>query len=113
MKVVGKYDDSELIAAINDKKSLDKAILYIYQNYSETVSSFITNNGGSQQDADDIFQETVVAFIDVAKKGKYRMEASIKTFLVAIAKNIWFNQIKKRERSGYREKLYETSTGTD
>jgi len=113
MKVEGKYNDAELIAAINDKKSLDKAILYIYQNYSETVSSFITNNGGSQQDADDTFQETVVAFIDVAKKGKYRMEASIKTFLVSIAKNIWFNQLKKRERSGHREKLYETSRGTD
>ncbi|MBS1600676.1 MAG: sigma-70 family RNA polymerase sigma factor [Bacteroidetes bacterium] len=113
MKVVRKYDDVELIAAINDKKNLDDAILYIYQNYSETVSSFITNNGGSQQDADDIFQETVVAFIDIVKKGKYRMEASIKTFLVSVARNIWFNQIKKKERSGRREKLYEDSRGTD
>src|ERR1700704_389195 len=111
MKVEGKYDDAELIAAINDKKNLDKAILYIYQNYSETVSSFITNNGGSQQDADDIFQETVVAFIDIAKKGKYRMEASIKTFLVSIARNIWYNQIKKKERSGHREKVYEIGRG--
>lgn len=113
MKVARKYDDAELIAAINDQKNLDQAILYIYQNYSETVSSFITNNGGSQQDADDIFQETVVAFIDIAKKGKYRMEASIKTFLVSIARNIWYNQIKKKERSGQREKVYEIGRGAD
>jgi len=113
MKVVRKYDDVELIAAVNDKKSLDQAILYIYQNYSETVSSFITNNGGSEQDADDIFQETVVAFIDIVQKGKYRAEASIKTFLVSIARNIWYNQIKKKERSGHREKVYEVSRGTD
>jgi len=113
MKVVRKYDDVELIAAINDKKSLDQAILYIYQNYSETVSSFITNNGGSEQDADDTFQETVVAFIDIVQKGKYRAEASIKTFLVSIARNIWYNQIKKKERSGHREKVYEVSRGTD
>ena len=113
MKVVRKYDDVELIAAVNDKKSLDQAILYIYQNYSETVSSFITNNGGSEQDADDTFQETVVAFIDIVQKGKYRAEASIKTFLVSIARNIWYNQIKKKERSGHREKVYEVSRGTD
>jgi len=113
MKVVRKYDDVELIAAINDKKTLDQAILYIYQNYSETVSSFITNNGGSEQDADDIFQETVVAFIDIAKKGKYRAEASVKTFLVSIARNIWYNQIKKKERSGHREKVYEVDRGAD
>ncbi|HTQ64101.1 MAG TPA: sigma-70 family RNA polymerase sigma factor [Puia sp.] len=109
MKVAEKYDDIELIAAVNNKKDLDKAILFIYQQYSDTVSSFITYNGGSDQDAEDIFQETVVAFIDIVRKGKYRMEASVKTFLVSIAKNIWYNEIKKRERSGYREKLYETS----
>jgi len=109
MKVAEKYDDIELIAAVNNKKDLDKAILFIYQQYSDTVSSFITYNGGSDEDAEDIFQETVVAFIDIVRKGKYRMEASVKTFLVSIAKNIWYNEIKKRERSGYREKLYETS----
>jgi len=113
MKVEGKYDDAELIAAINDKKEIDKAILYIYKQYADNISSFITNNGGSQQDADDIFQETVIVFIDIVKKGKYRKEASIKTFLVAIARNTWFNEIKKRDRSGHREKLYETSRGTD
>jgi RNA polymerase sigma factor (sigma-70 family) len=113
MKVAEKYDDIELIAAINNKKDLDKAILYIYQQYSDTVSSFITYNGGSTQDAEDIFQETVVAFIDIVQKGKYRMEASIKTFLVSIAKNIWYNEIKKKERSGFREKLYENNRATN
>jgi len=43
----------------------------------------------------------------VVKKGNFRMEASIKTFLVSVAKNIWFNELKKRERSGHREKIYE------
>jgi len=35
------------------------------------------------------------------------MEASIKTFLVSVARNIWFNELKKRERSDHREKVYE------
>jgi RNA polymerase sigma factor (sigma-70 family) len=108
MKVEGTYSDAELIAAIGDKNDLNKAIHYMYQQYAGVVSSFIINHGGSAQDADDVFQETVVAFIDTVKKDKYRMEASIKTFLVSIAKNIWFNELKKKERSGHREKLYET-----
>lgn len=108
MKVAGKYSDAELIAAINDPKDLNSAILFIYQQYSESTSSFIIGYGGSQQDADDVFQETVVAFIGIVQKGKYRMEASIKTLLVSVAKNIWFNELKKRERSGHREKQFET-----
>lgn len=108
MKIAETYSDAGLIAAISDKNELNKAIRYMYQQYADTVSSFIISHGGSSQDAEDVFQETVVAFIDVVKKGKYRMEASIKTFLVSIAKNIWYNDLKKKERSGFREKAYET-----
>jgi RNA polymerase sigma factor (sigma-70 family) len=107
MKVAEKYTDAELIAAISDTKDLNKAILSLYQQYSETTGAAIINYGGSRQDAEDVFQETVVAFIEIVKKGKYRMEASIKTFLVAVAKNIWLNELKRKERSGYREKQFE------
>jgi len=107
MKVAEKYTDAELIAAISDKKDLNKAILFLYQQYSETTGAAIVNYGGSRQDAEDIFQETVVAFIEIVKKGKFRMEASIKTFLVSVAKNIWLNELKRRERAGYREKQFE------
>ena len=107
MKVAEKYTDAELIAAIGDKKDLNKAILFLYQRYSETTGAAIINYGGSRQDAEDIFQETVVAFIDIVKKGKYRMEASIKTFLVSVARNIWLNELKRRGRSDHREKQFE------
>jgi RNA polymerase sigma factor (sigma-70 family) len=107
MKAEEKYTDTELIAAIGEKNNLNKAILFLYQQYSETTYSFITQYGGSRQDAEDVFQEAVVSFIEIVKKGKYRMEASIKTFLVSVARNIWMNELKKRERSGYREKQFE------
>ncbi|HTQ27721.1 MAG TPA: RNA polymerase sigma factor [Puia sp.] len=109
MKAGKMYADEELIQAIQDKKSTDDAILYIYQQYSDYISSFIMNYGGSRQDGEDVFQETVVAFVDIVNRGRFRGEASIKTFLASIAKNTWFNALKKRERSAAREKLYETS----
>jgi RNA polymerase sigma factor (sigma-70 family) len=108
MKVEERYTDFELIAAIGDKQGLNKAILFLYQQYSETTSSFIIGYGGSRQDAEDVFQETVVSFIEIVKKGKFRMEASVKTFLVSVAKNIWLNELKRRERSGFREKQFES-----
>ena len=109
MQAEEKYTDAELIAAIGDKNSLNKAILFLYQQYSESTSSFIIHYGASRQDAEDVFQETVVAFIEIVKKGKYRMEASVKTFLVSVARNIWMNELKRKERSGFREKQFEYS----
>ena len=113
MKAEEKYTDVELIAAIRTGRDLNAPIRYLYRQYSQAASSFIIQHGGSEQDADDIFQETVVAFIDVVQKGKYRMEASVKTFLTAIARNYWFNEIKKRGRSGLRDRQFERSRDHD
>lgn len=109
MRAQEQYTDAELIAAISAGRELNDAIRFIYRQYSQATSSFIMQHGGSEQDADDIFQETVVAFIEVVQKGKYRGEASVKTFLNSIARNYWFNEIKKRDRSGLRDKQFELS----
>ena len=94
--------------AIGDKTRLNEAILFIYRQYSDIVSSFIINYGASEQDADDVFQETVIAFINIVQQGKFRMEASIKTFLVSVARNIWRNEQKKRVRTDFREQRFES-----
>ncbi len=63
--------------------------------------------GGAEQDADDIFQETIVSFIDSVQKGKFRQESGIRTFLISISKNIWYNEIRRRQRADNREKIFE------
>jgi RNA polymerase sigma factor (sigma-70 family) len=103
------YSDADLITAIGNGDQLNNAIYFIYQQYSSTIQSFILANSGTPQDAEDIFQETVVTFIDLVKKNKFRGEAAIKTFLVAVARNLWLNELKKRQHSGKREKVFETS----
>jgi RNA polymerase sigma factor (sigma-70 family) len=113
MKAEEKYTDAELITAISAGGDLNNAIRFIYRQYSQATSSFIIHHGGSEQDADDIFQETVMAFIDTVRKGKYRMESSVKTFLTSIARNYWFNELKKRDRSGIRDKQFEMSRDKD
>jgi len=94
--------------AVSDRTHLNDAILSLYRQYSDIVSSFIINYGASEQDADDVFQETVIAFINIVQQGKFRMEASIKTFLVSVARNIWRNEQKKRMRTDFREQRFES-----
>jgi len=106
------YSDAALLEAIRTRDQLNRAIYFIYQHYSSTISSFIIANNGSPQDGEDIFQETVVTFIDLVQHNKYRGEAAIKTFLVAIARNLWLNELKKRARSDKREKVFENNRET-
>lgn len=102
-----RLSDSDLVEAIREKEMLEQAISQLYIDHAETTRSFIMGKGGAEQDADDIFQETIVSFIDIVQKGKFRQESSIGTFLTSISKNIWYNEIRRRQRAGNREKIFE------
>jgi RNA polymerase sigma factor (sigma-70 family) len=102
-----QFSEITLIEAIQNKMSLEEAIRQLYQEHLQVTRSFIIGQGGTEQDADDIFQETVVSFIDTVQKGKFRQESGIRTFLISIAKHLWFNEIRRRKRADKREKVYE------
>ena len=70
-----RFSDSELVEAIRNKETLEPAILQLYEEHAEITRSFIMGKGGTEQDADDIFQETVVSFIESVQKAKFRQES--------------------------------------
>jgi RNA polymerase sigma factor (sigma-70 family) len=99
--------DTELVQAISGNQRLDEAITQLYQQHASIARSFIMGKGATEQDADDIFQETVVSFIETVQKGKFRRESGIRTFLFSISRHLWYNEIRRRQRAGNREKVYE------
>lgn len=107
MKVVRKYDDNELLRAIKEERDTNDAILYLYEQHAEQTSSFIIGKGGTRQDGQDVFQEAVVALISIIRNDKFRGDSTIKTFLISVAKNIWLNEMRKRQSAGNREKVFE------
>jgi RNA polymerase sigma factor (sigma-70 family) len=108
MNKKSRFSDSELVEAISEKDLLEQAILQLYEEHAGITRSFIIGKGGAEQDADDIFQETVVSFIDSVQKGKFRQESGVRTFLISISKHLWYNEIRRKQRAGNREKLFET-----
>jgi RNA polymerase sigma factor (sigma-70 family) len=107
MAVPIQYSDADLVNMLkNEPKSSDIAILALYENYYSILSNFVLNNGGNEQDAEDIFQESIVSFIDMVKNDKYRQEASIKTMLYTINRNIWYTEVTKRGKAKTRNRLY-------
>ena len=88
---------------------LNAIIHQLYKQYSGMVIAFIISNQGSQQDGEDVFQEALIAFINLVKSGKFRGEASLQTTFVAISRNIWLNEQKKRKSLDTRGKLFENA----
>lgn len=101
------FTDAEIIENLVQNRDVDMSLKFLYRSHYEVLGRYVVNNNGNWDDAQDIFQEVLVAFINLIKAGKFRGEASIKTFLYSLNKNIWLNELKKRGRSQVREMKYE------
>ena len=109
----GSYSDAELLSNLLNNVSVDNSIRFLYRQHFEFLSTYVVNNSGDIQDAEDIFQEVIVSFINLVRAGKFRGESSIKTFLYSINRNLWLNELKKRGRAQVREMKYEQTKEED
>jgi RNA polymerase sigma factor (sigma-70 family) len=101
------WTDGSLIGALKQPgRSAEEAIKQLYREHYGILEQYVVQNQGSRSDAEDIFQETMVAFIRQVEEGKFRGESSIRTFLYALNRNIWLNELKKRDRSHLREEKF-------
>lgn len=107
MEVIRNLSDQELVANLKSGEQMEQTIKAIYRNYFEGLCWYIMNNSGSRQDAEDIFQEVVVSFIELVQKNKFRGDSTVKTFLFSLNRNTWLNELKRRGRALAREEKFE------
>lgn len=105
-KTVLHFSDEELIDTLRKEQVSNSVISFLYRHFYALLSNYVKQNQGSEQDAEDIFQEVILTFIEIVKKDKFRGESSVKTFLFTLNKYTWLNELKKRSRATLREERY-------
>jgi len=89
----------------------EQALKIIYQTNKEKVCSYILSNSGSQDEAKDVFQETIIAFYENVQNNKFKGDSTIGTYLYSIARFKWLNQIKKNSTQMLHNTKYEQNEG--
>ena len=112
MQAERSYSDSEIVKALKSDRAMDGAIRFIYKNYYGMLEYFVVNNKGNKEDAADVIQETIVAFIEIVQQDKYRAEASVKSFLYTITRNLWLSELRKRSSADNRNRIFEKGKDT-
>lgn len=91
-----KNREKQVILGIKEGGSnADAALKTIYREYFDMIRKMIHQKGGNEVDAKDVFQESVIALYQFIRKDHFRADASIKTILYSIARNLWHNQMRK------------------
>jgi RNA polymerase sigma factor (sigma-70 family) len=64
------------------------------------VRYFIVRNNGTEQDAEDIFQEAMIVVFERARKRNLALGCAFKTYLYSVVRHIWL-QLADRNRLQY------------
>lgn len=66
----------------------------LYKEHYTSVERFILKNSGTVDDARDIFQDSLLVLFQKLKADDFELTASLKTYIIAISKNLWFKKLR-------------------
>jgi len=93
-----KVSDQELVNDLIAGDPKDRmALKVIYQRNYPKISHMVIQKSGTEEDAKDVFQDSMIAFHKIVCKGKFRGDAQIDTLIYAIARNLWYLKLRKEK----------------
>lgn len=83
--------------AIEDfKKDSNTAFGILYQQYFGFAKKFVLNNSGNQEDAEDIFQDSLLILYEKLNADNFEAYTCLGNYIVGISKNLWLKKLKNR-----------------
>jgi len=90
---VKRLSDEEIIAGL--RKRDNPVLLYIYKNTYNPVKQLILNNAGSENDAEDIFQEAlIIIFKKLKEEQKFELTSTFSTYIYSISRLLWLKHLR-------------------
>lgn len=91
-----QYSEEQLLRGIRNH---DNQILkYVYKEYRPAIRLLVYRMGGNWADAKDVFQDGVVELLKIVADPAFIPKSSVKTLLYAICKNLWRNNLRRRNK---------------
>jgi RNA polymerase sigma factor (sigma-70 family) len=88
-------DDHKIIDLIRSGGN-SKALKALYRSFP-LMQKMIRTNGGSWQDAEDIFQEALIILCTQVREKDLQLTAKLSTYLYSICRYLWKDELKKRK----------------
>jgi RNA polymerase sigma factor (sigma-70 family) len=93
--VLPEFDD-EILSAL--KRGDDKALNSLYRTYYPMVLHFIASNNGTEQEAKDIYQESVIVLYENLQLPNFELTCKIKTYIYSVCRRLWLKKLAEKSR---------------
>ncbi len=90
------YNDIKILEGIAGG---DETILkYFYKKNFRGVRKYILANNGTEEDTEDVFQDSLIIIYQKLTKGMIELNCSVHTYFYSICKNVWRNRLRKNDK---------------
>ena len=92
-----KFSDEDIIRGL--KRRDNEVIQFIYRENFKMVNNLIVNNKGSDDDAEDIFQESlIILFKRLREEPNFELDSTFSTYLYSVCRLIWLKKLRESKR---------------
>lgn len=68
----------------------------MYQRFFPLIRNLVQQNGGSEDDAKDVFQDAVMVIYEKAKHPDFQLTSQFSTYLYGVCRNLWLSRQQKK-----------------
>ena len=80
------------------RKNNESVLRELYKTHYPMIFNLICSNSGTEQEAKDVYQETIIAFYEKVQQPDFALTCKIKTFLYAVARRLWLKRLSEKRR---------------
>ena len=71
----------------------------MYRDYFAMSKYFIIKNSGSEAEAQDVFQDAIIALYEKTKDPQFKLSCTLKTYIYSIVRNLWLKALAKKKKT--------------
>jgi RNA polymerase sigma factor (sigma-70 family) len=92
-------NDQEILVRLKqgDENTLD----LIYKQHYRMMVKMIIKNNGSEEEAKDIYQESLIVLWQKVRDPNFVLTSKISTYLYSICLNLWRKELERKKRFSY------------
>ncbi len=89
-------EDKEIVQLLRSGKH-NQALKALYSSYP-SIERLIVSNGGTANQAKDVFQDALVVFFEKVQDRKFELTAKISTYLYSVSRLLWKTELRKQNK---------------
>lgn len=106
-----EFSDSEIVDCLRKRESY--VVRYLSDRYLPVIRLMVFQNGGTSDDANDIFQDGLIIMLEKIDDGEFELRCKFKTYLYCVCENLWKTVLDKRRAAvNYLDTLDESEAHT-